>query len=103
MSEMASQITSLTMVYSTVYSTDQRKHKKRSTGLCEWNSPVTSEFPHRGPVTRKMFPFDDVIMSRTNFQNISLQWHNNKANIEALFRQLDDSPERVNNAGSVGV
>ena len=31
------------------------------TGLCEENSPVT---PHKGPVTRKMFPFDDVIMDR---------------------------------------
>ena len=26
------------------------------------NSPVTGEFSHKGPVTRKMFPFDDVIM-----------------------------------------
>ena len=30
--------------------------KLRVTGLCEGNSP------HKGPVTRKMFPFDDVIM-----------------------------------------
>ena len=34
--------------------------KLRLTGLCEGNSPVNS--PHKGPVTRKMFPFDDVIM-----------------------------------------
>ena len=26
------------------------------------NSPVTSEFPAKGTVTRKMFPFDDAIM-----------------------------------------
>ena len=32
------------------------------TGLCEENSPVTGEFPTQRPVTRKMFPFDDVIM-----------------------------------------
>ena len=64
MSPMASQITSLTIVYSTVYSgADQRKHQKlRATGLCEGNSPMTGEVPHKGPVTRKMFPFDDVIM-----------------------------------------
>ena len=31
----------------------------RVTGLCE-GSPVNS--PHKGPVTRKMFPFDDVII-----------------------------------------
>ena len=36
--------------------------KFRVTGLCEGNSPVTGEFPHKWPVTRKKFPFDDVIM-----------------------------------------
>ena len=30
------------------------------TGLCVYRGPVNS--PHKGPVTRKMFPFDDVIM-----------------------------------------
>ena len=60
----ASQITSLTVVYSTVYSgTDQRKHKSSASlafvrGI--HRSPVNS--PHKWPVTRKMFPFDDVIM-----------------------------------------
>ena len=33
--------------------------KPRVTSLCEGNSPAES--PHKGPVTRKMFPFDDVI------------------------------------------
>ena len=70
MSTMASQITSLTIVYSTVYST--RRSKKTSklcvTGLCDGRGegghrwPMTGEFPHKGPVTRNMFPFDDVIM-----------------------------------------
>ena len=32
------------------------------TGLCEENPPVTGGSPHKRPVTRKMFPFDDVIM-----------------------------------------
>ena len=36
--------------------------KLRVTGLCEGNSPVTDEYPEKGPVTRKMFPFDDAIM-----------------------------------------
>ena len=64
MSAMASQITSLTFVYSTVYSgADQRKHQSSASlafvrGIYRW--PVNS--PHKGPVTRKMFPFDDVIM-----------------------------------------
>ena len=37
--------------------------KLRVTGLCVWNSPGPVNSPHKGPVTRKMFPFDDVIMS----------------------------------------
>ena len=47
MGEMAPQITSLTIVYWTVYSgTNQRKKSKlRVTGLCVGNSPATGEFP----------------------------------------------------------
>ena len=47
MSAMTSQITSLTIVYSTVYSRRRSKKtsKLRVTGLCEGNSPVTGEFP----------------------------------------------------------
>ena len=40
----------------------KKTSKRRVTGLCEGNPPVTGEFPHKGPVTRKMFPFDDVIV-----------------------------------------
>ena len=64
MSTIASQITSLTIVYSAVYSdADQRKHQSSSSlafvrGI--HRGPVNS--PHKWPVTRKMFPFDDVIM-----------------------------------------
>ena len=61
MSAMASQITSITLVYPTLYS--RHRSKKTSSlaferGNHRW--PVNS--PHKGPVTRKMFPFDDVIM-----------------------------------------
>ena len=64
MGAMSSQIPTLTIVYSTVYSdADQRKdHSSVSLaivrGIHRW--PVNS--PHNGPVTRKMFPFDDVTM-----------------------------------------
>ena len=37
--------------------------KLRVTGLCVGNSPGPVNFPHKGPVTRTMFPFDDVIMT----------------------------------------
>ena len=35
--------------------------KLRVTGLCEEDSPLTID-PHKGPVSRKIFPFDDVII-----------------------------------------
>ena len=69
MSTMASQITSLTVVYSTVYSgADQSKHQSYASlafvrGIYRW--PVNS--PHKGKVTRKMFPFHDVIMLHDYF------------------------------------
>ena len=65
MDAIASQITSLTIVFSTFYSdADQRKHQSSVsvTGLCAGNSPGTGDSPHKWPVTRKMFPFDDIIM-----------------------------------------
>ena len=64
MGAIASQITSLAIVFSTVYlDTDQRKHQSSASlafvrGI--HRRPVNS--PHKWPVTRKMFPFDDVIM-----------------------------------------
>ena len=36
--------------------------KIRVTGHCAGNSPGPVNSPHKWPVTRKMFPFDDVIM-----------------------------------------
>ena len=71
MSLIASQITSLTIVYTTVYSdVHQRKHQSSASlafvrGI--HRGPVNS--PHKGPVTRKIFPFDDVIMISTNMNN----------------------------------
>ena len=64
MSAIASQITSLTIVYSTVYpGTDQSKHQSSASLAFVWGihwRPMN--FPDKWPVTRKMFPFDDVIM-----------------------------------------
>ena len=64
MSAIASQITGLTIVYSTVYpGADQSKHQSSASLAFVWGihrGPVNS--PHKWPVTRKMFPFDDVIM-----------------------------------------
>ena len=68
MGTMASKITSLTIVYTTVYSgADQSKHQSSVSLAFVWGihrGPVNS--PHKWPVTRKMFPFDDVIMIDNN-------------------------------------
>ena len=40
----------------------KKTSKLRVTGLCAGNSPGPVNSPPKGPVTRKMFPFDDVIM-----------------------------------------
>ena len=53
------------IVYSTIYlGADQREHQSSTLqafvqGIHRW--PVNS--PHKGPVTWKMFPFDDIIMT----------------------------------------
>ena len=79
---MASQITSLAIVYSTVYSDpDQRKHQSSASlafvwGIHRW--PVNS--PHKRPVV-EMFPFDDVIMLSCssvyggNSGHLKRSWH----------------------------
>ena len=77
MGAVASQITSLTIVvYSTVYSdADQRKHQSSASlafvwGIHRW--PVN--WPHKWPVTREMFPFDDVIVFDDQFKHLGEQW-----------------------------
>ena len=73
----ASQITSLTIVYSTLHSgEDQRKYQSSASlafvrGIHRW--PVNS--PHKSPVTRNLFPFDGVIMSdRLPVRRKSIIW-----------------------------
>ena len=76
MSAMASQITSLTIVFSTVYSdADQRNYQSSASlafvrAIHRW--PVKS--PHKCPVPRKMFSFDDVIMF---YMSLSAIWDRN--------------------------
>ena len=118
MSAIASQITSLTIVYSSVYSgADQRKHQSSASlafvrGI--HRRPVNS--PHKGPVTRKMFPFDDVIMTTRTFlpsvpaagrsghivrfaKNISEHWeptnHNNHIQQTSCYALLNEMNEHI--------
>ena len=82
MSAMASQITSLTIVYTTVY-TVQRKHQSPAwlafvQGIHRWlvNSP------HKGHVTRKIFPLNDVIMSSCFYHTM----HDNHRKMKATWK-----------------
>ena len=72
MGTIVSQITSLTIAYSTVYSDiDQRKHQSSVSLAFVWGihrGPVNS--PHKWPVVQKMFPLDDVIMNIVFFSKI---------------------------------
>ena len=82
MGGIASQITSLTIVYSTVYSDeDQREHQSSASLAFVWGihrGPVNA--PHKWPVTGKMFPFDDVIRwFEYNSWSLLLQCPTNKA------------------------
>ena len=65
MGPITSQITCPTIVYPIVYSdADQRKLQSSASLAFVWGihrGPVNS--PRKWPVTRKMFPFDDVIMN----------------------------------------
>ena len=88
MGAMASEITTLAIVYSTVYSVaDQRKHESSASlafvrGIHQ--GPLNS--PHKWPVTRKMFPFDDVIMYLLSGFYAYTQEHANKFRKEGLFK-----------------
>ena len=64
MGGMASQITGVSIVNSTVCSgANQRKHQSSaSLAFVRGSHRLSVNSPHKGPVTRKMFPFDDVII-----------------------------------------
>ena len=76
MGATASQITSLTIVFSSVYSdANQRKHQSSASlvfvrGI--YRGPVNSS--HKWPITRKMFPFDDIIIQYKPQKGLKLTW-----------------------------
>ena len=54
----------------------KKTSKLRVTGLCAGNSPGPVNSPHKGPVTRKMFLFDDVIMGLPgSVFDVAGMWH----------------------------
>ena len=93
MGSVASQITSLTIVYSTVYSDQRKLSSSASLAFVRGihRGPVNS--PHKWPATRKMFPFDDVIMTEircTSECDRMIRWlvAKNKRNSSALAMEL---------------
>ena len=86
MGTMASHIISLTIAYPPVHSgADQRKDQSSTSlafGRGIHRSPVNS--PHKWPITRKMFPFDVVIMIYMIFFMASLNhWIKHKETYSA--------------------
>ena len=75
MGAVASQITSLSIVYSTVYlGADQRKHESSVLLAFVWGirrGPVNS--PHKWPVTRKMFPVDVIMKNLGRFSQAEVE------------------------------
>ena len=102
MTTMASQITSPTIGYSTVYSGgNQRKHQSSASlafvrGIHRW--PVNS--PHKRSVTRKMFPFDGVIMIILILRNIE---RNNAVHIAAVQLYMYNETKRQSRSKKLGV
>ena len=64
MSAMAPQITSVSIVHPTVYLGPNQRKRQSSVSLTFVRGihRLLVDSPHKGPVTRKKFPFDDVIM-----------------------------------------
>ena len=65
----------------------KKTSKLRVTGLCVGTSPGPVNSPHKWPVTRKMFPFDDVIMYKISSSQFSLtQWY--RASYKYVYEYL---------------
>ena len=90
MSAIVSQITDVSIVYSTVcLGADQRKQQSSKSLVFVkiiHRSPVNS--PHKRPVTRKMFPFDDVML-----QPASYSWCQYKAFVTHQMAHQANIPE----------
>ena len=85
---MASQITSFTIVYLTIYSgADQRKHQSSASlafvrGIHRWQG----NSPHKWPVTRKMFPIDDVIIVMLHLKRLLCLKHDDYFHVKSNFQ-----------------
>ena len=103
MGAIASQITSIMIVYSIVYSdANQRKHQSSASlafvrGI--HRRPVNS--PYKWPVTRKMFPFDDVVMPVKT--SLLIDWRTEKPVLKIFVNQHRFNMDISTNTGDVAI
>ena len=73
---MASHITGVSIVCLTLcLDADQKNVNAGITGLLKGRSTDNRDSPLKGPVTRKMFPFDDVIMEAGHIIISEMAWN----------------------------
>ena len=67
----------------------KKTSKLRVTGLCAGIHRRPMNSPHKWPATRKLFPFDDVIMNLSPVQRQAITWTNElglkKTNLNAIW------------------
>ena len=75
----------------------KKTSKLRVTGHCAGNSPGPVNSPHKGPVTRKMVPFNDVIMNPylSSYSIIRWQWVESGAGVSTISRIYHDFTEWI--------
>ena len=73
----------------------KKTRKLRITGLCAGNSPGPVNSPHKWPVTRKMYPFDDVIVVNDHLQ------YSHKITLGIKYRRLPNVTQTIDRDGYV--
>ena len=103
MSTMASQITSLMIVYWSVYSgAFQRKQSSASLAFVRGIHRWSVNSPHIGAVTQKMFPFDDIMMHRIGYMANIPYTHSISHMAGRSYIQIIGHPMGISHTHSIG-
>ena len=74
----------------------KKTSKRHVTGLCEGNSVGPVNSPHKGTVTRKMCPFDDVIMAADRVMQLVVLWQGSTTlELKAKYTILEVYQQRM--------
>ena len=107
MSPIASQTISLRIVYAIVYSGVEKYQSSASLAFARGIHRSLVNSPHKGPVMRKMFPFDTVIMASTvsnsGIRQYNVQWMYKRCSFfyQITMRQSDASMRQWNGSSLV--